>query len=85
MNRIYHNAQAGDWVMGTIEYKGELKDVEVQIPASGTQESSVVVNGETFYLRTGPYRCSIRAVSSGLYVSNLRFAFGVSPTNPKVQ
>ncbi len=73
----YHNSSNGHTIKGTIEYKGELQNIEVYIPWIGYKTSSVNVNGETFYLRTGPNRCSIIAKSSNLHAYDLKFAFGV--------
>ena len=72
-----HNSSSGHTIKGTIQYKGQLADIEVSIPWIGYKTSSVIVNGETFYLRTGPNKCSIKAASSNLNVSDLNFAFGI--------
>ena len=72
-----HNSSNGHTIKGTIQYKGQLADIEVKIPWIGYKTSSVEINGETFYLRTGPNKCSIKAASSNVHTHDLRFAFGV--------
>ena len=72
-----HNAGNGDVIKATIEYNGSYADIEVKIPLLGYKTSSVTVGGQTFYLRTGPNRCSIKAANSGLNPAYLNFAFGI--------
>ena len=72
-----HNSSNGHKIKGTIAYQDQLADIEVTIPWIGYKTSSVVINGETFYLRTGPNRCSIKAQSSNLYAYKLNFFFGI--------
>lgn len=72
-----HNSSTGHKIKGTINYQGILADIEVNIPWIGYATSSVVISGKTFYLRTGPYRCSIKTDSSNLRVNDLHFAFGI--------
>ena len=72
-----HNAGRSDIIKATIEYNGEVADIEVTVPLLGYKTSSVTVGGQTFYLRTGPNKCSIKAANSGLNSAYLNFAFGV--------
>lgn len=72
----YHNSGFSRTIKATIEYNGEVKNIEVNIPFVGYKTSSVVIGNVTFYLRTGPSRCSIRTDSSNLLSSNFNFVFG---------
>lgn len=71
-----HNLGDGDEIKATIEYNGEVADLEVTIPWIGYSTDSVTLNGVTFYLRTGPSKCSIKA-GSDVSVVDIRFAYGV--------
>lgn len=71
-----HGLGTGDKIKASIEYNGEVADLEVTIPWVGYATDSVTVGGVTFYLRTGPNKCSIKA-GSDVSVVNIRFAYGV--------
>ena len=73
-----HNSNNDYKIKATIAYNGEYADIEVDIPWIGYKTSSVTVGGQTFYLRTGPNRCSIKAANSGLNPAYLEFAFGLT-------
>ena len=74
----YHHSSNGHTIKGTISYKGQLSNIEVAIPWIGYKTTSVTINGETFYLRTGPNKCSIKAGSSNIRPTDVRFAFGIA-------
>ena len=73
-----HNAYTGEIIKGTIEYNGEIVDIEVEVPWVGYKTTDVVVGGYRFYLRTGPSRCSIKVGQSGVDAARLNFAFGIA-------
>ena len=72
-----HNSSNGHYIKATIEYQGVLSDIEVKIPWIGYRTSQVTINGVTFYLRTGPNRCSIKAGQSNVPANQVKFMFGI--------
>lgn len=78
-NIWYHNGSSGKIIKGTIAYNGYARNIEVTIPSSGTNLSTMVtINGTSFQLRTGPYRVSIIASQRLVCNDNIIFAFGVA-------
>lgn len=71
-----HNSGFSRTIKGTIEYNGQIANIEVDIPMIGYKTSSVTVGGVTFSLRTGPNRCSIKADRGNVAAGSLRFVFG---------
>ena len=72
-----HNAKNYFYIKGTISYQGYVSNISVKVPPLGYASSSVKLNGVTFYLRTGPWKCSIKA-SKAVNASDVTFAFGVA-------
>lgn len=78
-NIWYHNGTSGKVIKGTIAYNGYARNIEVTIPANGTNLSTMVtINDTSFQLRTGPYRVSIIASQRLVCNGNIIFAFGVA-------
>ena len=72
-----HNSNKDHTIKATIAYNGEYADIEVDIPWIAYSTKSVTVGGQTFYLRTGPNKYSIKAANSGPNPAYLEFAFGI--------
>ena len=73
-----HYGNVGNVISGTICYQGKyIADIEVKIPLLGYKSSSVTLNGVTFYLRTGPYKVSIKASQSGISAGDVKFMYAV--------
>lgn len=72
-----NNAKNYHIIKGTISYHGYISDIEVSVPPLGYKTTSVTLDGVTFSLRTGPWKCSIKVNKAGQSVSTLGFAFGV--------
>ncbi len=72
-----HHSKKGHTIKGTIMYHDQYSDIQVSIPLVGYKTTSVTLDGQTFYLRTGPNKCSVKAKSSGIPAQELFFAFGI--------
>lgn len=71
-----HNSGFSRTIKGTIEYNGEVEDIEVNIPMLGYKTVTATVGNQKFYLRTGPNFCSIKVDNSGVSSAGFRFVFG---------
>lgn len=75
-----HNRSSGDYIEATLQYgigdNAVITDLEVKIPALGTRKTSVMLNGVTFELRTGPNKCSLRTTSNNISPRDIYFGFG---------
>ena len=72
-----HNSWWPKKIKGTIEYNNQISDIEVDIPILGTLSSSVTLDGVTFSLRAGPYRCSVKVDTPNISATDTQFMFGV--------
>lgn len=76
-----HYGKSKQYIRGTITYDGGIANIEVKIPSIAYNTASVNINGSngaTFYLRTGPNKCSIKVDRSGISATSVHFAFGVA-------
>lgn len=73
-----HGAKNYRYVKATISYHGYVADIQVQVPPLGYKTESVILDGVTFSLRSGPWKCSIKVSQANQSNSTLRFAFGIT-------
>ncbi len=78
-----HNSGVGHSVRATIEYKGILADIDVDIPLLFYFSTYVSINGVRFDLRVGNSRCFLKTSNSNVSASDVRFSFGVGDPLPK--
>ncbi len=72
-----HGGAYANYIKATILYKGVISDIQVKIPLMGTYKESVILNGVTFNIRTGPNKCSITVDKSNVRAGEVQFAFGI--------
>lgn len=73
----YHEGASKQIIVATIVYKNICYNIQVTIPGIGYKKTSVTIYNVTFYLRTGPSRCSIKVSKGDVLRSDVNFAFGV--------
>ena len=71
----YWSHWGGDIVVATVSYNGYAANIKVDVPFLGWKTTSVVLDGVTFTLRTGPQKCSIICDRTELSNKNFDFAF----------
>lgn len=65
----------GDVLVATIRYKDKVFNTKTSIPWLGWSTSSIVLDGVTFSIRTGPNKCSVICDKNDLSDSDFDFAF----------
>lgn len=73
-----HNSGFNHTIKATIAYQGYYVDFDLWIPLFGYKTTTVTLGTTEFELRTGPWKCSLRAKNSGVKAINVQFGFGVS-------
>ncbi len=71
-----HDGSSSNKIYATIEYNNEMIDVVLNIPLFGYRSATFSVGGQSFTMRTGPRRVSIKAdASSNIPLNDFCFAF----------
>ena len=73
-----HGGTSAYTIYGTVQYNRQMVNVVLEIPFLGYKSTTFTVGNQSFVLRTGPNKVSIRAnSSSNIPVNDFAFAFVV--------
>ncbi len=72
-----HKSGFNHTIKATIAYNGYISDFDLWIPWIGYSTTSISLGNTEFELRSGPWKCSLRAKQSNIKGVEVQFGFGI--------
>lgn len=72
-----HNSGFNHTIKATISYNGYISDFDLWIPWIGYSTTSISLGNTDFELRSGPWKCSLRAKANNVKAIDVKFGFGI--------